>query len=1204
VSERWRLIERVLSAVLAVARDDRERYLRDMCKGDTLLEREVASFLDESTADAPPRPERGVDLTGATVDHYRVVERLGRGGMGDVYLAIDLRLGRRVALKVLSRDVEDPVRRDRFLREARAASALNHPNIVHVYDIGESDAGRFIAMEFVPGASLRAMVRDSITVDDAARIIGLAARAPPRAHAAGIVHRDIKPENIMVREDGCVKLVDFGLARAPHVVSEHGPSLSPIHDPVSDVGAIVGTVPYMSPEQSVGEPLTLGSDVYSLGVVLYELLTGRRPIDASSALAHIAALAADVVVAPSRHAPEIPASIDALVLRMLERSVAHRPSAAEVAAELEALNATPAVTREAPAPGTAARRSGVGREAERRALRDAFARVGAEHCRMVLVAAEAGVGKTTLVDDFVAEVRAQDPRALVARGHCSERLAETGGYLPVLDALHQFMGRSADSVAARLVKQVAPNWYDKIVSTTSGIDTLLAPSATPERMQREMVALLQEAARQRPMLLCIEDLHWVDPSTLDVLAYLLDHSDRPSVLILGTYRPSEMGPKHPCSALRLKAISRRACDEIPLSPLRREDIETYLERTFPDHALPREFVDFVHRRTEGHALFMVDLVRYLTDRGALAERKGTWVLTEPLSALTDAIPQSVRSMINRKLEQLSEDDRRLLTTASVQGEEFDAVIVAAAAGRDPADVEEQLDPVERLGGVVQLVGETELPEGTLTARYRFVHALYHNELYGTLRPARRGALSRKVADALIRFHGRHADRIAAQLGFLFEASRDFEAAADRFCIASQRAQRLGAMHEAETLAWRGIAALSNLPDSPSHQRRELSLQVARAVPSVALHTHAAAETLAIFGRIQQLGQQTGDVQPLFAMLDRRAWGGLSAGDTLKAHNAARECLELAAGSNDASARIVAHFLVAVTGAQLADLAGARTHHESIRALYDPRRHHVPLSYLFASDLGVQSIAEDADLAFHMGHFSDAMALGTEAIAAARDLGHPFTLSIVLLRRTKLLMECRAVDQAQPLIDELESLWTQHQLMHRNWGPYYRGWCRALRENVDAGTDEMLRGIAALRALGFRYYNPTMTAAAANLLLTSGRFEAARALAETALADANAIDERHIIPELLRIRATCQWKQSPPGSPGCLEGETQLRNAIDLARTHGSGYWELRASNTLATLLIDQDRRPAATAVITDILKRFEHEPHRDIPDLSAAASLL
>jgi serine/threonine protein kinase len=352
VSERWRLIERVLSAVLAVPRDDRERYLRDMCKGDTLLEREVASFLDESTADAPPRPERGVDLTGATVAHYRVVERLGAGGMGDVYLAIDLRLGRRVALKVLSRDVEDPVRRDRFLREARAASALNHPNIVHVYDIGESDAGRFIAMEFVPGASLRAMVRDRITVEDAARMIGQAARALASAHAAGIVHRDIKPENIMVREDGCVKLVDFGLARAPHVVSEHGPSLSPIHDPVSDVGAIVGTVPYMSPEQSVGEPLTLGSDVYSLGVVLYELLTGRRPIDAPSALAHIAALAADIVVAPSRHAPEIPASIDALVLKMLERSVAQRPSAAEVAAELEALNATPAAAREAPPPGT------------------------------------------------------------------------------------------------------------------------------------------------------------------------------------------------------------------------------------------------------------------------------------------------------------------------------------------------------------------------------------------------------------------------------------------------------------------------------------------------------------------------------------------------------------------------------------------------------------------------------------------------------------------------------------------------------------------------------------------------------------------------------------------------------------------------------------------------------------------------------------
>ena len=283
-----------------------------------------------------------VELTGRQLGPYRVLAPIGRGGMGAVFVAEDGRLGRRVALKLLPLELRrDPDRTERFLREARAASALNHPNIVTIYDVGDSDAGRFIAMELVVGRNLRAVIAERPPVAYSVGVMAQSARALAAAHAAGIIHRDIKPENIMVRDDGYVKVVDFGLARAPHVVGDDISTASGMA--LTLQGGITGTVNYMSPEQSIAEPLTTGTDVYSLGVVLYELLTGRLPVEAPSTLAHIAALASAVVTVPSRHAPDVPPALDELVLQMLRRDAAQRPPADDVGARLEAIATVPRV---------------------------------------------------------------------------------------------------------------------------------------------------------------------------------------------------------------------------------------------------------------------------------------------------------------------------------------------------------------------------------------------------------------------------------------------------------------------------------------------------------------------------------------------------------------------------------------------------------------------------------------------------------------------------------------------------------------------------------------------------------------------------------------------------------------------------------------------------------------------------------------------
>jgi serine/threonine protein kinase len=221
-------------------------------------------------------------VVGRRISHYHILSFIGAGGMGEVYIADDTRLGRKVALKLLPAEfTQDPERARRFEREAQAASALNHPNIITIYDIEEVDGLHFIATEYVEGRTLRNIMPDTrLTVPQALEIAFQVAGALAAAHKAGIVHRDIKPENIMLREDGVVKVLDFGLAKLPEqqtpLSNAEAPTVTVL---TTDPGTIMGSVNYMSPEQSRGKPVDTRSDIFSLGVVIYEMVAGACPFE-------------------------------------------------------------------------------------------------------------------------------------------------------------------------------------------------------------------------------------------------------------------------------------------------------------------------------------------------------------------------------------------------------------------------------------------------------------------------------------------------------------------------------------------------------------------------------------------------------------------------------------------------------------------------------------------------------------------------------------------------------------------------------------------------------------------------------------------------------------------------------------------------------------------------------------------------------------
>ena len=253
-----------------------------------------------------------------TFGHYRVDARIGSGGMGEVFRAFDTRLNRPVAVKLM-RDagLEQAAIVQRFLREARAASALNHPNIVTIHEVGETPAGElFIVQELIEGRTLRALIETAPTLTTTIDIGRQVARAIGAAHAAGIVHRDVKPENIMVRADGYVKVLDFGLARVvDHRAAERSTRVNLDTEP----GTVLGTAAYMAPEQARGTQAGPAADVFALGVLLYEMAAGRRPFVAPTSVGVLAAILSEQPVPLVRLNPAVPAAFDALVHRMLAK---------------------------------------------------------------------------------------------------------------------------------------------------------------------------------------------------------------------------------------------------------------------------------------------------------------------------------------------------------------------------------------------------------------------------------------------------------------------------------------------------------------------------------------------------------------------------------------------------------------------------------------------------------------------------------------------------------------------------------------------------------------------------------------------------------------------------------------------------------------------------------------------------------------------
>lgn len=868
---------------------------------------------------------------------------------------------------------------------------------------------------------------------------------------------------------------------------------------------------------------------------------------------------------------------------------------------------TPVVAPSDPRHGVAARRPTlVGRAAELARLRGHYEAAAAGQRQVVFVTGEAGIGKTALVEAFLGELGAG---VRVGRGQCIEQFGAGEAYLPVLDALAR-LGRAAGGEAlVATLERHAPAWLAHLPGLL-GDDALAAvqrraDATTRDRTLRELIEAFDVLAAETPLVLVLEDLHWSDSATIELLAMLARRSEFARLLILGTYRPADaVATAHPLRAAAQELRVHGRCAEVALDFLDEGAIGDYLAGRFAGASFPSRFAGVLHANTSGNPLFLVNVIDDLVERGQLREDGGRWALTVSPESVASTVPRTLWEMVERQIERLAPPEREVLTAASVAGSEFSAAVLHGEPS-EPRAAEESCESLARQGRFLRAAGVAEWPDGTVAARYAFIHALYRNVLYERIPIGHRVDLHRRLGARLERAHGTRAAEIAGELAMHFEQGRDLERAVRFRRAAADAALRRHAHCEAADHAGRALELLAALPESPAAIEQELSLQMIRGAALISMGW-AAPEVGRTYARASELCARVGLAPQCFPVLIGLFGFSITRADVTGARALAGQMREMAAKADDAALQLWAHTAAGMVGFFEGEISGALDQMERASAIYDPARHSpswLP-AYWGGQDVGVNLAVHTAWMHWIRG-FADRAAAGMgDALARARTLEHPYSLAFAC-HFAASFHECRGeVDAVRALEQEPIVCSTSPDLaMLATLRAVHRGWLRCQEGAGQAGVDEIRSGIAAYRGTGSEFGVPTYLALLAEACGRAGR--PADGLA--ALADARDAAERggahYWDAELRRLEGTLRL-QARPGHADA-EAEACFRAAIGIARRQGARLLELRATTDLGRLWQRRGRaREAARSLSAALSGLVEGHGTRDLREARALCESL
>ncbi|MFQ6028607.1 MAG: serine/threonine-protein kinase PknK, partial [Dehalococcoidia bacterium] len=978
-------------------------------------------------AAAPPAqaPASALPISGTPPDQptsfangrYQVNRFLGEGGKKQVYLAHDSLLDREVAFALIKTEGLDDVSRLRVTREAQAMGRLgSHPHIVTVFDLGEHEGQPYMVTELMGGGDVEGVVEDApehrLPLEQAISIAVETCRGLEFAHSRGIVHRDLKPGNVWLTGDGVAKIGDFGLAVAID------------RSRLTSEGMMVGTVSYMPPEQAMGGEVTPKADLYSLGAMLYEMVTGRPPFLGDDSVAIIGQHINTPPVAPTWHCSECPRPLEALILRLLAKDPAERPeSATDVLAALDAVDLTVSAETSQPSEEGHALDSlaggvFIGRQREMGELKAALEDALSGRGRLVTLVGEPGIGKTRTAQELATYAGLR--QAQVIWGRCYEDQG-VPPYWPWVQAIRSYVRegepdqlRSELGSGAAAIAEIVSDVREQLPGLEAPSE--LEPEQARFRLFDSITTFLKSAGRRQPLVLMLDDLHWSDKPSLQLLEFVARELADARILLVGTYRDVELNRQHPLAETLGELTRERLFQRVLLRGLTQQDVARFVEVTSGIEP-PRGMVGAVHQQTEGNPLFLTEVVRLLVQEGELTPER-----VRQRDSWSVRIPEGVREVIGRRLNRLSQRCNQTLATASVIGREFTLDQLKPLI--DDLSEDRLLEVLEEAlsARIIE-----EMPQAM--ARYQFTHALIQETLAGELTMTRKVRLHAQIAEALEGLYGGDAEAHATELAHHFaqaEAVLGTEKLVRYSLAAGERA--LGSYAHEEALAHyqRGLRAkgVSLDGDEPAADSQAADLLFGLGKAQIATtDVIQAADPLAPLRRAFHYYDAVGDVAralelascplPVYISLGRadlqmteRALAlaspeSVAAGRILARHGFARyaldgdypgsqealqQALTIARNNNDAPLELQA--LVQATTVDFWHVQWAEAREKGLRAVELARQ---------VEDLPtqIQGLFYTATLLRWLGELEEARMLGEEALDLAEKLGDRSWLAAVL-----------------------------------------------------------------------------------------------------------------------------------------------------------------------------------------------------------------
>ena len=815
------------------------------------------------------------------------------------------------------------------------------------------------------------------------------------------------------------------------------------------------------------------------------------------------------------------------------------------------------------------------------------------------ISGEAGIGKTSLIDAFVRMIPA-DGTVRVGRGQCLEQYGTGEAYLPVLEAIGRLCRE--DKRVTELLRAHAPLWLLQMPWLLNPSERELLSremsGATRERMLREMGEALDLLASKVPLVLILEDLHWSDYSTLDLISYLATQRRPAHLMLIGTYRDVELNVSgHPLKAVKQQLLAKQLCKEMPLEYLSVAATRDYLTVRFPANKFPARLAELIHNRTDGNPLFMVNAVDYLLEAGLIAQSGGRWNLSVDIDHVEVGVPDNIKQMIERQIEHLGPDKQRTLEAASVAGVEFSTLALVAGLEEDPVEVEERCMELARNRQYIQDCGIHELPNGEITTRYGFVHALYQNVLYERLPETRRAQVHRLIAERGEEVYGERAPEISVELAMHFERGRDYRRAAHYLREGANVAIRRFAYQEAVSLARHGIELIGKLPRTRETLNDALCLHLTLGVPLIAIEGYASPEVGRVYLKARELYDELGDSPDISEVL----WGLWTyhtvSADFEAARDISEEFLRLSERLPYPGLAMRAHWTMETTFTHLGNFELALDHFEKALAAYDPNEHRDD-SFLYALNPGVAMPCFAAWSLWFTGRPDQSLERIEDALTLARELSEPTGLAHAALFASVLYQLRRDFQMAQYYAEAVIDISREHGLaLYGAMATIMQGWAESKQGGAREAVDQIRAGLAALDATGTFLVRPHFLALLAEVFAKVGQTEEALLLLDEAMAMVNSKGERYYEAELYRLKGELLLKQTAVS-----QAEDCYRRSLAIAESQKAKSWQLRTALSLARLYRSQDKVCGARTLLAPIYESFTEGFETD--DLRDAAVLL